>query len=202
MADDDPISLTDRFVEAVTVAHSVHDGEARKGTHVPYLAHPLGVAALVLEDGGDEDEAIAAVLHDTVEHAQDAETARQVHRRIVEEFGELVGDLVLACTDYDPYSGERGQWKERKQRYLDHLDTTPVSTLRISAAEKLHNAAAILRDLRIDGDAVWDRLEHGRDGQLWYYRQLADRLADVAGGPLVRELNETVTAMEEAAGGR
>jgi (p)ppGpp synthase/HD superfamily hydrolase len=157
------------------------------------------VAALVLEHGGDEDQAIAALLHDAVEdHPREGRTSAE----ILERFGERVHRMVIAMTDSDPNAADddaKGPWHDRKQAYLQHLSEAPAEVLLVAAADKLHNARTVYEDYREDGDAIWSRFTAGRDDQLWYYRQLVSTLRDApAGSPerLVDELTRTVGSLE------
>ncbi len=184
-----------RFLAAVALAAELHDGQVRKGTGVPYLAHPLGVASLVLEAGGDEDEAIAGLLHDTVEDQGGLRTLE----RIRTQFGERVADIVLACSDStveDPSA--KAEWQARKRAHLAHLGTLDASAALVLCADKLHNARSVVRDYRAQGDALWARFKGGREGTLWYYaaslRELRANPAAPAG--LLDELDEAVAALE------
>lgn len=179
-----------RFDRAVAVARELHAGQLRKGTKVPYVAHLLGVASLVLEDGGTENEAIAALLHDAVEDQGGASTLR----RIEQLFGREVADIVAACSDTDAVP--KPPWRERKEAYVAHLATARPSAVRVSLADKLHNARAILFDLHAGAD-VWRRFNADRDDVLWYYRALADAFRARDGGPMADELRRTVDAIEE-----
>ncbi|MGH8212404.1 MAG: HD domain-containing protein [Rhodanobacteraceae bacterium] len=184
--------LSERFTHAVDYAREAHASQTRKGTSVPYIAHLLGVAALVLEHGGDEGQAIAALLHDTIE--DQGEHHGQLIRN---QFGERVADIVLACTDGTQESRaaaqtpdeKRADWSRRKRDYLAHLAHASDDALLVSACDKLHNARAILADLHNPavGDAVFDRFTGGRDGTLWYYRELAHILRE-RNSPLAAEL--------------
>jgi len=159
------------FDDALTFAREAHATQRRKGTEIPYLAHLLAVAALVLEDGGDEQEAIAALLHDTIEDGG----GEDMRQRIRGRFDGRVAAIVDACTDTD--KDPKPPWRERKQDYLRHLrhEELPAGTLRVSLADKLHNLRAILTDLREVGGDLWQRFNTGRAAdQLWYYRELAD----------------------------
>src|SRR5579875_3489025 len=166
--------LGDRFKAAYVYALNLHAGQKRKGTEVPYFSHLLAVADLVREDGGSEDEVIAALLHDAIED-QGGEPTRQVIRR---RFGDRVVEIVNGCTDTD--ETPKPPWRERKQRYLERLRSADPSVLRVCAADKLHNARSILADLRRASHragssttkTVWERFKGGREGTLWYYRQL------------------------------
>lgn len=191
-------TLTPRFDEALTYAREHHAEDVRKGTNTPYLSHLLAVSSLILDMEGSEDEAIAALLHDVVEDGGGQRAADEIRER----WGDDVARIVLACSD--SISEDRTQkapWKERKEAYLAHLAEKRPDELRVSLADKLHNSRAILLDLRTHGDEIWRRFKAGKDGQLWYYGQLADtfdaRRADV-GGPAqaaVDELRRVVDAI-------
>ncbi len=190
--------LGERFLAAVVLAARLHDGQVRKGTGVPYLSHPLGVASLVLEAGGTEDEAVAGLLHDTVEDQGGLGTLGRVRA----EFGDRVADIVLACSDStvdDP--SEKADWRTRKEAHLAHLARVDASTALVFAADKLHNARSVVRDYRTLGEALWPRFKGGRDGTLWYYaeslRQL--RANPAAPGGLLDELERAVSEMQALA---
>src|SRR5262249_13622859 len=167
--------LTDQFDRALVYATHVHSGQVRKGTSTPYIAHLLTVAATVLEYGGDEELAIAALLHDSAEDQGGQARLDDVRNR----FGERVSRIVEACSDSlaDTAKGERkAPWRKRKEAYLAHLlQKADEDVLRVSLADKVHNARAILRDLRKPdiGDEVWDRFSVSKKQTLWYYRSLA-----------------------------
>ncbi|MDX2153977.1 MAG: HD domain-containing protein [Bryobacteraceae bacterium] len=163
--------LTSRFAAAVALASEAHATQRRKGTSTPYIAHPLAVAALVLEFGGDEEQAIAALLHDVLEDAGPAYAAP-----ILAQFGERVLTMVEGCTDAVPdQAGVKPPWRARKVAYLEHLAHTPAEALLISACDKLHNARAILDDLRDPaiGKAVFKRFKPTPAEMLWYYGELS-----------------------------
>jgi (p)ppGpp synthase/HD superfamily hydrolase len=183
-----------RFEEALVLANRLHWDQTRKATPIPYVGHLLGVASLVVEDGGTEDEVIAALLHDAVEDQGGAETLASLRRR----FGDAVADIVDACSDTDQQP--KPPWHERKQRYIDHLRTAPEGVLRVSAADKLHNARAILADHRRDGDAVFRRFSVPKDGTLAYYCLLDDIYRKRLGGTLADELHQVVEALLQATG--
>jgi (p)ppGpp synthase/HD superfamily hydrolase len=149
--------LTARFSEAVRWASLLHSDQSRKGTRIPYVSHLLAVAALVLEDGGDEDEAIAAVLHDAIEDQQTPEA------EIRARFGGQVAAIVRACSDSVGGARDATDWRERKERYLAHLrdPDLPAGALRVTAADKLHNARSILTDLEEHGDGTWSHFHAG-----------------------------------------
>jgi HD domain len=185
--------LGGRFVGAVEDASRYHAGQLRKGTQIPYLAHLLSVAALVLEDGGSENEAIAALLHDAVEDAGGKPTLEEIRER----FGDEVAMIVEACSDTDVVP--KPPWRKRKEDYLAHLadEKTPPGVLRVSLADKLHNARAILSDYRRIGDTLWSRFNTKSGGdQVWYYRSLADIFLSRWPGALSRELDHVVSELE------
>jgi (p)ppGpp synthase/HD superfamily hydrolase len=190
--------LTDRFDRALLYATHVHGGQVRKGTSTPYVAHLLAVAATVLEYGGDEDLAIAALLHDSVEDQGGKGRLEDIRNR----FGERVARIVEACSDSlaDTAKGERKtHWQERKEAYLTHLRKADEDILRVSLADKVHNARAILRDLRKPeiGEKIWTRFSQPKERTLWYYRTLADRFLEKLPGQLSNELCEIVEVLEK-----
>jgi (p)ppGpp synthase/HD superfamily hydrolase len=187
--------LGERFDSALSLARELHSDQRRKGSEIPYLAHLLGVASLVLEDGGSEDEAIAALLHDAVEDQGGAPTLALIRQR----FGEQVAEIVEGCSDTDVVP--KPPWKERKQAYIDHLAHANPSVLRVSLADKLHNARAILFDLELVGDAVWDRFKADRTETIWYYESLVAAFAERDAGPMVPELQRVVSAIDAWAAG-
>lgn len=160
--------LTERFVSAVELAVKAHAGQVRKSTHIPYASHVLAVASLVLEHGGDEDQAIAGLLHDVLE-----DCGPEYAVPIREQFGERVLAIVEGCTDGEP-GGERGagNWRARKEAYLAALAAKPREALLVSACDKLHNARAIAADHDHLGEQVFQRFNAGQEGTVWYYRQL------------------------------
>lgn len=158
--------LGPRFLRAFLFAAEKHSGQTRKASTIPYIAHLMGVASLVLEAGGDEDLAIAALLHDVVEDCGGAPVLEEVRRR----FGKRVAAIVEGCTDAD--TDPKPPWRERKENYLRHLRTADAGTRLVSAADKLNNVRSILSDYRALGESVWSRFNGGREGTLWYYRTL------------------------------
>src|SRR5579872_38238 len=162
------VTLGPRFEKALLFAKRKHDGQTRKSTTVPYIAHLLGVASLVLEAGGDEDLTIAALLHDVVEDCGGAPMLNEVRRR----FGSRVAKIVDGCTD--AYSIPKPPWLERKVSYINRLKKEDAETRLVSAADKLNNVRSILSDYRAIGESVWSRFSGGREGTLWYYRTLRD----------------------------
>jgi HD domain len=182
--------LTSRFAEALALACELHRSQARKGTQIPYVSHLLAVASLALEYGATEDEAIAAVLHDAVEDQGGAPTARVIENK----FGKRVADIVRACSDTDVVP--KPPWRERKEAYIAHVRDASASVRLVSACDKLHNARAILADYREHGESLWERFSGGRDGTLWYYRELIDAFSANGRSRLVDELDRVVTELE------
>lgn len=183
------LTTTERFASALTYAHQVHRGQFRKGTGIPYIAHILGVAALAIEYGADEDEAIAALLHDAAEDGGGEATLAEIRA----SFGDAVADIVLGCSDSlveDPE--DKLQWQERKENYLAHLESASASVCLVSAADKLHNVRSITRDYHERGEEVWQRFQGRRAGTLWYYETVADTLLRRSRTPLTRDLQEAV----------
>ena len=185
--------LSERFGAALEYASRLHAAQMRKGTSVPYVAHLLAVASLVLEHGGDEDEAIAALLHDAVEDQGGAATAAAIRER----FGERVAHIVLGCTDTDVIP--KPPWRPRKEAHLERLRTAPPSVLLVAAADKLHNARTILAEYRLAGESTWQRFNGGREGTLWYYHATLALLRERAEGPLIEELARVIDELEALA---
>jgi (p)ppGpp synthase/HD superfamily hydrolase len=188
--------LTQRFDEAFLYASELHRRQLRKGKEVPYLAHLLDVAGLVLEDGGDEDEAIAALLHDAIEDRGDrggVPVLNEIRRR----FGERVATIVEACNDHDP-AKDRPAWEVRKRTYVASLAGADASTLRVALADKLANARELLADYRQNGESIWLRYSAGRH-VLAYMRALADTFAANTKSPMADELERYVHDLESMA---
>jgi len=158
--------LTRRFEEALLYATRLHAQQVRKGSHIPYVSHLLSVAALVLEMGGNEDQVIAALLHDAIEDQGGLETREAIRA----QFGDNVVALVEGCTD--SYTLPKKPWRERKQQYLERLKTASPEVRCISLADKLHNARSILMDAESLGNKVWEKFHGGKEGSLWYYHSL------------------------------
>jgi (p)ppGpp synthase/HD superfamily hydrolase len=182
-----------RYQEALAYAERLHAGQFRKGTRIPYITHPLAVSAIVIAHAGDEDEAIAALLHDGPEDQGGLETLVQIRRR----FGERVADIVEACTD--TLQNPKPAWRPRKEAYLARLPRANGSVLLVSAADKLHNAICIRDDYRMLGEVLWARFSSGRDEQLWYYRALVTAFRSATSIPLVDELDRVVREIEALA---
>lgn len=184
------VIFSDRLDRAFGLARQLHQAQRRKGTATPYLAHLLAVCALVIEDGGDEDQAVAALLHDAVEDQGGLETLATIRR----EFGERAALIVEHCSD--SFETPKRPWRHRKEQYLTHLKIAPPEALRVSLADKLHNARAILSDLRVQGSSLWDRFNGKREGTLWYYQSLVQVFRQVGNSPMVEELARVVAEIE------
>ncbi len=186
------MTLTHRFAEAVGYALELHREQRRKISGAPYAAHLLGAAANVLEYGGSEDEAIAALLHDAIEDQGGADA----RRAIADRFGEWIAEIVDGCSDAE--GSPKPPWQDRKERYIAHLGTAAPSVRLVCAADKLHNIRALTADYRRLGDSLWQHFRGGRDGTLWYYRAIVDALQMVDSRPIVNELAQAVTQFEDA----
>ncbi len=187
-----PPFLSNHFDDALRLAHDYHRTQLRKGTNIPYFSHLIQVAGLVVEAGGDETQAIAALLHDAIEDSDTVEAAREREREIESRFGPRVLELVKGCTDGDPAEKKDLSWRDRKERYLAHLRRVEDELALISICDKLHNARAILHDLRQSGRDVWKRFNVGQSDTLWYYRELSRAYDSRPGLPFADEFREVV----------
>lgn len=185
--------LTDRFDDALAYASRLHRRQVRKGSGIPYISHLLGVASLALEMGADEDQAIAALLHDAVEDQGGADRLTDIRAR----FGDRVAEIVAHCTDTDVEP--KPPWQARKESYVASLADKPPHALLVSLADKLHNAGAILTDLTEHGPVVWQRFTGGRDGSLWYYKVLSEAFQTRLPGPATDRLAKLVKDMHAQA---
>ena len=184
------MQLSPQFEKALTYATRIHGRQLRKKTRIPYIAHILGVSAISMEDGANETEAIAALLHDAVEDCGGAKRLRDIERK----FGKKVARIVEGCTDTD--QTPKPPWLERKKAYVAHVRHAPMPTKLVSASDKLHNVRAILMDYRKEGERLWSRFNGGKQGALWYYRALVKAFTGQRIEPLVQELNRTLTQLE------
>jgi GTP pyrophosphokinase len=193
--------LSPRFTEALTYAAELHADQQRKGPdRLPYIGHLLGVASLVLEHGGVETQAIAALLHDAIE---DRPHDGRTEREIAERFGPEVLAIVQALTDSTDPDDPRdaSTWHTRKQQYVAHVATMSDDAVLVSLADKLHNARKIVLDLREQGASVWGRFKATKDDTLWYYRELVTAFRSrLPGHVLAEELERTVAEMHESGG--
>jgi len=195
------VPLSTRFDHALLFASQVHRHQDRKKSGIPYLSHLLGVASIVLDYGGDEEMAIGALLHDAVED----HGGRPMLKAIEQLFGPRVAKIVDGCTDsYVEDPKKKENWERRKVRYLHRVRHEDAETRFVSAADKLYNARAILRDLRNDGDIAFARFTAPKAKTLWYYRSLVReyRLGGVTHRlkPLIDDLDRVVTELEHVSG--
>jgi (p)ppGpp synthase/HD superfamily hydrolase len=183
------MNLSQRYREALVYAFDLHCAQVRKGSGVPYMSHLLGVSSLALEFGANEDEAIAALLHDALEDRGDVVTVRVLESY----FGKNVAEIVAGCSD--SIGNPKPPWQARKRRYLAHLQDASPSIQLVSACDKLYNLRTIVADFRLVGDEIWSRFTGGRDGVLWYYRSLTT--AFTIANPVVGELSRHYTELEQ-----
>lgn len=182
-------NLSQRFQQAFEYAYDLHRSQRRKGGQTPYIAHLMGVASLVLESGGDEDQAIAALLHDAVEDQGGLPTLHAIDER----FGARVAKIVEGCSD--SFVSPKPPWRERKEFYLLHLAQVDDDTRLVSLADKLYNVRTILIDLQYAGPSIWGRFNGGRDGSLWYYTSLADFFDREVSSPMSTEFRRVVNEL-------
>jgi (p)ppGpp synthase/HD superfamily hydrolase len=187
-----PPRLGPRLQSAFRCAAEKHAGQTRKQTAVPYLSHLMAVASLVLEAGGDEDMAIAALLHDVVEDCGGLPRLREVRKM----FGARVAKIVEGCTD--SFGESKREWIERKKDYLREVKDADAETRLVSASDKLHNVRTILADYRRDGEDIWARFNGKKEGTLWYYRALSNEYSRRGPNRITGELEIAVTELELA----
>ncbi len=188
------MKLSQQFTDALTFATELHANQTRKGNGVPYIAHLLAVSSIALEYGANEEEAIAALLHDAIEDQGGAATREEIRRR----FGDTITEIVDGCTDAD--TTPKPPWRQRKEAYIAHIYTASASVRLVSAADKLHNSWSILKDYRILGDNLWQRFHGGKEGTLWYYRSLIEAFRTQGSMPIINELDRVVSELELLAG--
>ena len=184
--------LTRRYDDALVYASELHRTQVRKGTCIPYLSHLLSVSALVLKNGGDEDQAIAGLLHDAAEDQGGEATLEIIRLR----FGERVAGMVADCTD--SWSTPKRPWRERKEAYLASMPSKHPDSWLVSLADKTDNARAIMGGYRESGDAVWSRFTADKAGVIWYYQALSELFSKLCPGPLAAELARTVEVFSAA----
>jgi (p)ppGpp synthase/HD superfamily hydrolase len=198
-----PLQLTDRFVRAVDYARQVHVN-CRKETLVPYMAHLLGVASLVMGENGEvgfpltEDMVIAALLHDAVEDEGGIPRLRDIEAN----FGKDVARMVEGLTDsFEEDSSKKEKWEDRKSSYIKRLRKESQETLLVSVADKLYNARSIVADYREEGAQVWKRFKRGRDQQLWYFNELIKVFDQRGSNRMVEELKRVVQELTQLSAG-
>ena len=184
-------SFSARFEQALTFAYRLHAAQTRKGGDIPYMSHLMGVCGLVMEHGGNEDQCIAALLHDAVEDQGGRATGDEIEQR----FGAEVRRIVDGCSDCE--TEPKPPWRERKTSYLEHLRQAPADIRLVSCCDKLHNARTLVVDLRNVGPSMWERFNASPEDTLWYYRSLVTAFRE-SGGPLALadELSGTIDALE------
>jgi (p)ppGpp synthase/HD superfamily hydrolase len=187
--------LGKRFVDALGYAPQVHNGQLRGSDEQPYIAHLLRVAGLVIQDGGSEDEAIAALLHDAVEDQGGLDRLADIRRR----YGKVVADIVDECTD--SYGDPKPPWRRRKEDYIRSLDDASDGTLLVSIADKLDNTRSMIRGYRFRGAEQWSRTGKTADDVRWYYGTLASRFGELRPGPLADDLAMTVAELNRVLDG-
>ena len=192
------VYLTNRFFAAIAYASDAHKEQVRKSTDIAYISHPFGVASLVIEAGGDEDQAIAGLLHDVAEDCG----GEQRLTEIAEKFGDRVAHIVRGCSDsLVVEEDKKAPWRDRKEAHIEHLRSSNSDVLLVTAADKTHNARAISTDIQSIGNKVWDRFNSDQEQILWYYKSVYQVLSD--GGVTSTLLNPLKTAigiMEKSGG--
>ena len=190
--------LGERFQQALSLALELHASQTRKGTRIPYVSHLMSVASIALKFGGDEDEVIAALLHDAVEDQGGTPTLA----RIQKQFGDRVANIVSACSDTD--ITPKPPWRDRKEAYIAHIATASSSARLVSAADKLDNCRDTIADYQQQGEALWSRFNapNRKEDIIWYYRALTEAFRQAGDSPLVQELDRTVTHLERLANGQ
>ncbi len=190
------MELSDRFCDALVYAARLHRTQKRKLSGAPYLSHLLRVAGIALEYGADEDEAIAALLHDAVEDQGGTRTLEEIRGR----FGPRVAEIVAGCSDTAEWP--KPPWRERKEGYLARLREASPSIRLVSACDKLDNVRSLVSGYYARGESLWGQFKGGRDGTLWYHRSVVEVLKRAGADPLVEELQRTVAQLEQLLGAR
>jgi (p)ppGpp synthase/HD superfamily hydrolase len=191
--------LSSRFSQALVYAHELHQNQVRKGTSIPYISHLMAVSAIALEHGANEDQAIAALLHDSLEDAPQYSGRSRciIEQEIANQFGTQVLEIVRNCTDTNS-EGEKEDWWGRKKAYLQHLEAMDDAVLLVSNADKLHNAQCIWRDYQNLGETLWSRFTAGKMGTLWYYQNLAELFNRRRPSQLATDLQKVVNQLTDA----
>lgn len=191
-------NLGSHFARALSLAVEWHGTQTRKGVPIPYMSHLMTVSSIVMEHGGNEDEAIAALFHDAIEDAPNAMEAAKREVLMRQEFGDTVVEIVLGCTDCKPNDdGQKAPWKERKSAYLTAMRNKPANTLLVAGSDKLHNLSCTVRDVRRDGPETLSRFNTGADEQAWYYSVIGEILAE-RHVPMAKEYNVLLTEFKDA----
>ncbi|BAY21108.1 metal dependent phosphohydrolase [Calothrix sp. NIES-2100] len=185
------VKLTEKFEAALIYATRLHAEQTRKISGVPYITHLLSVAALVLEAGGTEEEAIAGLLHDSIEDQGGKPTREEIRQR----FGDTIVAIIDGCTEWDTLP--KPPWQERKNRYLENLRHASASVRRVSLADKLHNARSLLIDWRLYGDSIWTNFKIGRERTLWFYQSLLQVYRETGSDWMTEELERIVSQLSQ-----
>ena len=188
------MEYSQRAGDALAFTFDLHATQTRKGAGAPYITHLIAVAALVGEYGGNEDQFIAALLHDAVED----QGGRKTLALIRERYGARVAELVLGASETD--DTPKPPWRSRKEQHIAKMAAAGAELKLIVAADKLHNMRSVLRDLRIEGPRVWENFTGRCDGTLWYYREMRAALAEGWEHPILEELDEVIRKLHADAG--
>ena len=187
------MKLTDKFNEALSYAERLHRNQKRKGTDIPYISHLMTVSSIVLEYGGNEEEAIAALLHDAVED----QGGEMTYKYIKTKFGHNIASIVLDCSD--TWKQIKPSWRERKESYIRNLEKKKSSSLLVSLADKTHNAESILSDHFEIGENIWLRFNGGKKETLWYYSELSKSFSKLINNKLTIRFNKVVKQLQSLA---
>lgn len=184
--------MSERFVGAMELANELHGDQIRKGTTVPYISHLLIVSGMVLQHGGNEDEAIGALLHDSVEDCG----GKPVMVKIRKRFGDKIADLVDGCSETDIQP--KPPWLERKKDYIENIKSAIPSVRLITCADKIHNASSIISEYRKVGEKVWDRFKANKNETLWFYSSFVAAMQEAGENrPILNELVLVVNELKE-----
>lgn len=183
--------LTDRFAEAFEYSFNLHQGQARKIRHTPYISHPMAVASVVIEGGGDEDEAVAALLHDIIEDCGGQPREQEIRSR----FGDRVADIVVAVTD--AWTTPKPPWRQRKEATIEHLESANSSVRLVKSADLLCNIRSLIAEYHERGEAVWQHFRAGREGTLWYFRAAAAAIRQSGGTPQLNQVESEIERFEQ-----
>ena len=184
--------FTEKFDQALIYTNTIHRQQIRKGTRIPYMSHLMSVAALTLEQGGDEDQAIAALLHDAAEDCGGQKRLDDIR----DKFGDDVANMVADCTD--SWTEPKPEWRIRKEVYIASIATNPERSLLVTLADKTHNARAIISDLNEIGAELWNRFSAEREEIIWYYEALATAFEERTNNRLVDELKRCTALMRSS----
>ncbi len=186
--------LSEKFYEAVAQATRIHDGQVRKSCHTPYIAHPYAVAMLVLQHGGDEEQAIAALLHDVIEDQGHKITLDDIE----EQYGTRVRNIVDNCSEVVGQPGvEKPPWKKRKAESIEKMKDKPLDALLVSCADKVHNLQSLTQTYKKEGEALWQQFKGGKEGSLWYHRKLSTIFMRRLNNDLANDHRTMISTLED-----